>query len=227
MIYICILSITSMWNEETKKLMHYVSATRQKKIEKYQRDSDKKLSLFAALLCRMQVSKYTNIPNEELYFSCINHDKPALVSDLGCYFNVSHAGNKILLAVSSEPIGVDIETLVDVPLDMMDVVFHPEEKRYVRNGKTRAEQNLRFFQIWTQKEALLKQMGVGLKKNPVLYNTFSRKYCANYISGYDGEYVYAIYAIGIKKIHYVRLEEDEIVLFFSEIVPGVRRESYF
>jgi len=86
--------------------------------------------------------------------------KPA---DTGLYYNVSHSGDWILIAVANSEIGVDIE-FVNPVFDFNEVmpdIFSPDEVSFVREANSTA----RFFMLWTRKEALAKGTGRGLDEN--------------------------------------------------------------
>ena len=64
------------------------------------------------------------------------------------FFNISHSGDFVLLAVSDFEIGIDIEKIRDVDLKISDRCF--EEK-----VSTKEE----FFSMWTKKESIIKYLG--------------------------------------------------------------------
>ncbi len=75
-------------------------------------------------------------------------------------FNISHSGNKVLVAVSNDPVGIDIEQVKNTELEMLAAaVFSSQELHLFR---TAGNSSHMFYQLWTRKEALLKNVGVGL-----------------------------------------------------------------
>ncbi len=89
--------------------------------------------------------------------------KPALVSHPTLHFNLSHARDRMAVAVSDRPAGVDLERM-DRATDMIALAerfFHPHEAACLRAAAP-ADQPRLFFRWWTAKEALLKAWGVGL-----------------------------------------------------------------
>lgn len=85
----------------------------------------------------------------------------------GRKFNVSHSGEYIVLAVSDEEIGVDIEETAPGHTDMAKRVFQPEELCWMnRAGSEESERNGRFYCLWTLKESVMKQTGLGLSLPP-------------------------------------------------------------
>lgn len=84
----------------------------------------------------------------------------------GLRFNVSHAGGKLLVAVSrTREIGVDLEEIRE------DLAFRPMAERYfsLREkeelfGLDPAEQLKAFYRCWTRKEAYMKGTGSGFSQ---------------------------------------------------------------
>lgn len=101
---------------------------------------------------------------EDLQFAIGSHGKPALSGDHPLHFNLSHSGDRALLALAWErSIGVDLER----HQDRTEVValaqrwFSPTESATLR-GLNEAEQRAAFFATWTHKEAVVKALGTGL-----------------------------------------------------------------
>lgn len=91
--------------------------------------------------------------------------KPLVLNpaNTGLYYNVSHSGDWILIAVAGSEIGVDIE-FVNPVFDFNEVmpdIFKPDEALFVEQADSAA----RFFRLWTRKEALAKATGQGLDEN--------------------------------------------------------------
>lgn len=74
----------------------------------------------------------------------------------GIKFNISHSNNLCIIGVSSIEIGVDIEFVRNRNLDIMNRFFAKEEKDNVSSLKD-------FYKVWTNKESLVKCIGVGLR----------------------------------------------------------------
>lgn len=79
------------------------------------------------------------------------------------YISVSARGSLALLAVSSQPIGVDFEpeTTTEPIID----VLHPQERATLAALDGAARDRF-FLEIWTAKEAYLKALGDGLTRDP-------------------------------------------------------------
>jgi len=85
-------------------------------------------------------------------------------SQRGIEFNVSHSGDRSLLAFSlGRPVGVDVELMADKPDldDLARACFTPRElERFTSSPSNRRLES--FFGLWTAKEAYLKTKGGGL-----------------------------------------------------------------
>lgn len=150
------------WCSEDNYLMRFLTPERTAKIRKYINISDKKLSLYAALLTRMILAQKTGCTVNDLKFVAEDNHKPRIITANNIDFSFSHTHGAILLAVShTNPVGADIELCRNTPDEIMRYVFHPSEISYINaaDGDVRTE---RFYEIWTQKEAYTKMHGIGL-----------------------------------------------------------------
>ena len=84
--------------------------------------------------------------------------KPYLKKYPDFHFNTSHSKDIIAVAVSSAPVGVDVEILRDVNLKIAERRFTETEKAFVKTNED-------FFYVWTRKEAYLKKTGQGLSRS--------------------------------------------------------------
>lgn len=78
-------------------------------------------------------------------------------------FNVSHTDRLILIGVTRiSKLGVDVECLArEISVDLAEGIFSPEEVIELRM-QPNEEQQQRFLDIWTLKEAYVKARGLGL-----------------------------------------------------------------
>lgn len=79
-------------------------------------------------------------------------------------FNLSHAGNYAVLALSSEAVGVDIERIRAINWRRLAMrFFHPDEQLFLESAD---DPQAMFFTIWTLKESYLKAEGQGFSVSP-------------------------------------------------------------
>lgn len=176
----CLPIIDSSWQDIESHLLSFVSLKRQEKVLNYHYSIDKKLSLYSALLVRMQLSILTGIPNHELLFHYNLYGKPILLSNPEYHFSISHTHHMILCAISSKgPIGIDIEAIdKELSIECMSVALHPIEIQYL-NSIPSHDQHLYFYKIWTQKEAYVKFLGTGFSIEASDINTLEPKLAAH------------------------------------------------
>ena len=103
----------------------------------------------------------------ELEFGESESGKPELIDcPLGLEFNTSHSEERGVVVTGPVPLGVDIECL-DRDLDYLKFAtrkFTPEEAQTIAAQRSDARAAA-FFCCWTGKEAYIKALGVGLKKD--------------------------------------------------------------
>lgn len=128
---------------------------RVKKIEKLPNISDKKLSYGAGLL----IDKYVLNGDKDAYF--VHSDGKPYTTN-GLFFNVSHSGNYVVLAVSDKEIGCDIQKCDEKNFQRVaKFVFHKNEIELLNSTDDKLTT---FFDIWTKKEAYLKLLGTGFQR---------------------------------------------------------------
>ncbi len=92
-------------------------------------------------------------------FSYESHGKPFLREYPRIFFNISHCRRGIACAVLDKPVGIDIEE-IQFDESLAKVIFSPEELVTVRSAD---EPAVKFTELWTRKESLLKLSGEGLR----------------------------------------------------------------
>lgn len=77
----------------------------------------------------------------------------------GPYFSISHCKRGIAVAVSENPIGIDIEAIRTFKPELMRKTMNEDEQQRITSSATPDQE---FIRLWTQKEALLKLQGTGI-----------------------------------------------------------------
>lgn len=101
-----------------------------------------------------------SFPQKILYS---NTRKPYLAGT-PLHFNLSDVQEWVAVAFHwNRPVGIDIERIQPVERmeQLIQELFSLEEQQYVQEK----EPLLRFWEIWTRKEACLKALGIGLQDN--------------------------------------------------------------
>jgi 4'-phosphopantetheinyl transferase len=150
----------------------------------HQRDTDRFILSGAAL--RLILSRYIDKPAKEIVFTIGENKKPFVRASTNTQYNISHAGDWVVIGISNEPVGVDVEMInpdYDYPA-VLDVTFSPEEIRHVKDS---ADPLNTFYLLWTRKEALVKATCKGMDDDFKL------------IPSLDGRHRVAAEKIGSKK----------------------------
>ena len=110
------------------------------------------------------------VSKESIFVKKEKHEKPYLYGHNEWQFNISHTKGMIAIAVSDKPIGIDVEIIRKNDLRIAQRFFASSEIDYINDAKSDGDQNKRFLEIWTKKEAYVKFTGEGMNR---LLNTFS------------------------------------------------------
>ena len=114
-------------------------------------------------LLRIILAPYLQIEPQEIIFKTGKHGKPFL-DDANIFFNLSHTGNKFVVAVSNlGEVGVDIEKIRDRKnLSALTKKCFSEEENNYWNSLSKAQQGVMFYHFWVRKEAFVKAVGRGI-----------------------------------------------------------------
>lgn len=94
------------------------------------------------------------------------HGKPLLAD--GPYFSISHCKNAIAVAVDTQPIGIDVETIRPYNDSLAQRVMNAQEMKLIDVTPKALDvaaldsRAVAFTTLWTQKEAVLKLRGTGI-----------------------------------------------------------------
>jgi len=136
--------------------MELVTAERRKRIQQYVQPADKARCLVAGLLLR-RVCGVT----DDSQLALGENGKPYL-KDRHLYFNISHAGDYVVLATADNEVGVDIEKTCPYDNAIAARCFTSAEKKWLQDQGT----DEAFFYLWTAKESVMKGSGLGLSLPP-------------------------------------------------------------
>lgn len=90
------------------------------------------------------------------------YGKPFIKTDPTFYFNISHSGEWIVCAISKEPVGIDIEKIVDIDLNDFNSILNENDIKNISRSIATKEN---FFEFWSIKESVSKLTGEGLHKD--------------------------------------------------------------
>lgn len=140
-------------------LMQFVSEEKKERILRQRVKQNADNMLVGAVLTKYMLLKYFGIPFSLQHISYGLHGKPYLRDYPNAQFNISHSGQFVACAVSDRPIGVDIQEIVPYRRDVAKRVF---DQKVLLQIESSPDPSAEFTKFWTQKEAYLKMLGIGL-----------------------------------------------------------------
>ncbi len=141
-------------------LLTILPESSRRKVTAFYRASDAQRSLFGELLVRRMICEKLGMRNGDLVIGFEEKGKP-FIQDYPIHFNMSHSGVWVVAAVSSAPVGIDIEQMKRNRLEVARRFFtEPEYKNLM--DRPEPERTDYFYTLWTLKESYLKAVGRGL-----------------------------------------------------------------
>jgi 4'-phosphopantetheinyl transferase len=98
----------------------------------------------------------SNVSLEQYDYSATNQP---ILNDSDLKFSISHSGNIVVCAVAGNAIGVDVEKVKPVKLDLMKFYFNSESWFEIINAP---DVYAEFYRHWTMREAAIKAAGFGI-----------------------------------------------------------------
>ena len=137
---------TDLGKKYFRFLLENVSVGQKEKALRYANEIDQIRSLLSSYL-KNQLSREELLKNE--------NGKPYFNN--GPYFNISHSGRYVLMAVSTSEIGVDIEEIKIKDMSSLVRIFNEAEAKMIKEHSD-------FYYLWCAKESLIKCMGSSVSK---------------------------------------------------------------
>ncbi len=136
-----------------------IAAGRKDRIEKSQATADKLRLMGSGMLIDFIKRRY--FVDSDVAID--KHGKPYFASS-DLKFNISHSGRFVVAAVSNFEVGIDIQKEKADKHRIAEKNFLQGECEYINAGANDVERHQRFCEVWTLKEAYLKNIGMGLRK---------------------------------------------------------------
>lgn len=163
----------TFYNEITEERLHSACRELLNPAEKEQEprfyfERDRRRYLITRALVRTVLSRYVSIHPKQWIFSTNAYGRPEIANeeakDAGLLFNISHTHSLIVFGVTRHrALGVDVENFRarEISIDIADHYFAPQEVAAL-TAVPLHQQQYRFFEYWTFKEAYIKARGMGL-----------------------------------------------------------------
>ena len=133
-------------NSYHRFLLKNISDEQKEKAYHFKNEKDQTRSLISSYLVN-QLSKEELKKNEM--------GKPFYQN--GPFFNISHSGKYVIMAVANNEVGVDIEENIEKNMDMLLKIFNEAEAKMIK-------EHADFYYLWCAKESLIKCMGSSISK---------------------------------------------------------------
>lgn len=152
---------------EEKETLPILSADERQRADRFYFQDDRRRFVAARVGLRQLLAKLLETEPAAIEFRYGSRGKPALggvLESSHLQFNVSHSGELAVAAITgNDQIGVDVELGrdCDAAQPIARRHFTSSEAEFVATA-TGKEQQMRFFSLWTAKEAVVKLLGSGL-----------------------------------------------------------------
>ena len=133
---------------------------KRERLLRFRHAADRKIGLCSAVLLRCIVSQSLGITFGEVDIRTGPAGKPYVGGTSELHFNISHTRCAVAAVLSGAPVGVDIERLRDIDLNIAPSVLSNNELSCLA-GRPEDRAGA-FCEMWTKKEARLKRLGDGL-----------------------------------------------------------------
>ena len=159
------------WNDDlARRFLMLLSTDELARNERAAVDADRRLYVAAHGLVRLILTEYAPAPPASWRFLSGPFGKPTAIDDAGrtpVQFSLSHTRGMVAIALTrSCPVGVDVEEMIDQPLDDLKRMVLGEHEAADLLAHLPEMHTRRFLEFWTLKEAYLKARGVGLQQPP-------------------------------------------------------------
>jgi 4'-phosphopantetheinyl transferase len=144
-----------------RKLLKDLPIEKQERVKRLSKPDDAKRALLADILVRCVIASELKVNSKAIEFEANKYGKPLLKRNCGLHFNVSHSGDWIVCAVDAEPVGIDIEQIRPLEIEIAAQFFSDEEDKILM-AKSPEDRQSFFFDLWTLKESYIKAVGKGV-----------------------------------------------------------------
>ncbi len=156
------LKISSEEDEELfKRLYKILPLYRIKQVNSFRNHWDQARCCYAEILIMYYLLSIKGIDNYEIEKNY--YGKPFLKNIPDCFYNISHSGSWVVAVFDNQEVGIDVEEIKEIDLNIARNYFHPKEYQAIYKAKENKRREL-FYEFWTLKESYLKYLGYGLSK---------------------------------------------------------------
>lgn len=150
--------------EQEKKFFTLLHADEQARAKRFHFDLHRQRFIITRAMLRRILHNYLSIAPNDIVFSYGPQGKPFIVNNaLNLTFNLSHSDEMAVIAITKNyDIGVDIEKIKEADHEGVVKRFFSHQEYLQFMDCAAHERILKFYRIWSRKEALIKAVGAGL-----------------------------------------------------------------
>jgi len=175
-------------------LLNSLPSVDRDKINRYVRWEDAQRCLIGKILIRSSIMTRFGITNDAIFIEEDEFGKPFCKDVDDFHFNISHSGEWIVYVSDNGPVGIDVEEVNDIELDIVDRFFSNGEIRDIHQVDEANRMDY-FYDLWTLKESYVKAEGRGLSISMDSFH-IRREVDAIITNGIDENYHFKQYDIG-------------------------------
>lgn len=209
--------ILNIDNDDIKpylKFFDYLSMNRKKKIERYLKKIDKKLSICSELLIKLALSLFTKKKFDDI--GLFYEKNGSISTNLNeIYISLSHTESIVVLAISQVDLGVDVERVGkfdDLSYSELKNILTENEKKYFFEDKNNRSLSI----IWTRKEAFGKYNKKGIVQELCLIETLKNS-TNSFFTFFHNEYVISMYSLLINDVKVKIFSEKEFFCCLNKL----------
>lgn len=136
---------------------------RRERVQKKARREDRARSVAGDMLLRKALSESFGIEEEDIKILADGRGAP-YVDGIDVCVSISHSGDYAVCAFSHAPVGIDVEQIRPICARVAVGTFSEGETEYLGacGNELSGDALVRFYEIWTAKEAYAKMTGNGI-----------------------------------------------------------------
>ena len=156
-----VLVSEDIWSFDLKAALEDVSEQRREQVLKFKHEQGQRLCVLAYHLLKRGLREEYGI-TENPVFEYNAHGKPSIIGHPEICFNLSHCKEAAVCAISSRPVGVDVESIREYKESLVRYTMNDLEISLIESDPS---PDVTFIRLWTMKEATLKLSGRGISND--------------------------------------------------------------
>ncbi len=158
--------LKDLTERDYEKFLAMMSDSRRDALLRMRIENDKKRTVLGEMLARRAISEQTGLGIDKISIIRAENGKP-YCENADIHFSISHSKERVVCAVSEQPLGVDTEKIRFTEPRVTRACCVGSDFGYIFESSELPnafsdEQLERFFTLWTAKEAYCKFTGVGV-----------------------------------------------------------------